>query len=197
MKLGRHGLRCLACFAKPSRPYQAWLRESCEGESSPNSMPEDMRAAISRARAGHEAVVPDEWAARWSALGGGPPAAPAAGVGQVQLANLPEPQPASSQVLGGTGPGGGHQVVKLGRSGLRCVACFAKPSHPYQAWLRGRCGGASPVEAMPADLAAAIVRAWDRQEAVVPAEAASRFSALAAALSLAPHRPMGGADGEP
>ena len=105
--------------------------------------------------------------------------------------------PVASQVSGEAGPGEGHLVIKLGRFGLRCAACFAKAPSPYQAWRRGRCGGAAPLEAVPAHVRAAIGWAWDRQLEEVPEDSACRFGALVAALSLEPRRLACEAGGAP
>ena len=150
------------------------------------TLPEDVRVAIIRSRARLEGAIPEDWLARWCALGGGPSAAVGGG-GQAH-ANQPVPQRAASQECGaedgldaavpvvpaaGGGrkprrkrPGvvplpevasGGHDVLFVGRS-LRCLRCFLRPEGNRRVWRRASCVGELPPLAMPGGLGADILR---------------------------------------
>ena len=120
LRLGRHGLKCLACFAQPSHPYQAWLKGECSGEEPVGRLPARTLAAMRRARATREVEVPAVLAARWVALGGGPldgfGGAPTGLVGSGGVAAGDE-APTGPAGCGGTAASGGAPTGSAGSGG--------------------------------------------------------------------------------
>ena len=79
----------------------------------------------------------------------------------------------------------GHMALRLGRSGLWCLRCFAQPVGDYRVWLRGRCSDERPPSVAPRSLSAALLRAGDL-DANASEALRRRFAVLLASARVVP-----------